>query len=109
MEGRICPAEQWERIQRSFEAVTSKRRFTIVEGTGHVGVGSVVGLGNAEVARRLGIPVVLIGTGGVGSTYDELALNKQLCDNLGVSFMPESCICQDGHLSPFARFANSHT
>ncbi|KAG5189839.1 AAA domain-containing protein [Tribonema minus] len=84
VEGRVDSRAQWERIRRGFEAVVDSHEFTIVEGTGHVGVGSVVGLSNAEVARRLGIPVVLIGTGGLGSTYDELALNKQLCDNLGV-------------------------
>jgi hypothetical protein len=26
-----------------------------------------------------------VGTGGLGSTFDELTLNKKVCDNLGVS------------------------
>lgn len=86
VDGNIDGAAEWDRIERSYEKVSSTNDFTIVEGTGHVGVGSIVGMSNAAVAQRLGLPVVLVGTGGLGSTYDELALNKQVCDNLGVSF-----------------------
>lgn len=43
---------------------------------GHVGVGSVVGLSNARVARELGLEIVLVANGGLGSTFDELELNR---------------------------------
>lgn len=44
--------------------------LTIFEGTGHPGVGSVVGLSNAHVAKMLDAKVIMILTGGIGSTID---------------------------------------
>ncbi|MDV7395457.1 AAA family ATPase, partial [Arthrospira platensis SPKY1] len=43
-------------------------------GTGHPGVGSVVGLSNADVAHLLGAPVILIVEGGIGNTIDRISL-----------------------------------
>lgn len=54
------------------------RSITICEGTGHAGVGSVVGAGNARVAAELGADVVLVANGGLGKAFDELALNRAL-------------------------------
>ena len=53
--------------------------ITICEGTGHAGVGSVVGAGNARVAAELGADVVLVANGGLGRAFDELELNRSLC------------------------------
>jgi BioD-like phosphotransacetylase family protein len=47
----------------------------LVEGTGHAGVGAVVGLSNAVVARLLGAPAVIVSEGGVGRPIDEIVLN----------------------------------
>jgi BioD-like phosphotransacetylase family protein len=47
----------------------------LVEGTGHAGVGAVVGLSNAVVARMLGTPAVIVSEGGVGRPIDEIVLN----------------------------------
>lgn len=47
-------------------------------------MGSVVGMNNADVARLLGLEVLLVGNGGLGSTYDVLALNRSLCRAMGV-------------------------
>jgi BioD-like phosphotransacetylase family protein len=44
----------------------------LVEGTGHAGVGAVIGLSNAVVARMLGTPAVIISEGGVGRPIDEI-------------------------------------
>ena len=46
----------------------------VYEGTGHPGVGSVVDLSNADVARRLNASVIVIAEGGIGSTVDRLAM-----------------------------------
>ena len=56
------------------------RRFAehdvlLIEGTGHAGVGAVVGLSNAVVARLLGAPAVIVSEGGVGRPIDEIVLN----------------------------------
>ena len=56
----------------------------LIEGTGHAGVGAVVGLSNAEVAARLGAPALIISEGGVGKPIDEIVLNHALFARRGV-------------------------
>ena len=56
----------------------------LVEGTGHAGVGAVIGLSNAAVARMLGTPAVIISEGGVGRPIDEIVLNASLFEANGV-------------------------
>ena len=50
----------------------------LVEGTGHAGVGAVIGLSNAAVAASLRVPVIVISEGGVGRPIDEIVLNAAL-------------------------------
>lgn len=71
-------------VQTSWNSLTSSHQFVVVEGTGHVGVGSLFNLNNARVAKELGLEIVLIATGGLGSAYDELSLNLELCKSQGV-------------------------
>ncbi|MEY3051757.1 MAG: hypothetical protein RLY31_1542 [Bacteroidota bacterium] len=52
--------------------------MVVYEGTGHPGVGSVVGLSNAQVADLLQAPVVLVVEGGIGYTIDRINLCKAL-------------------------------
>ncbi len=73
-----------DRICRAFDRVSWEKDFTLIEGTGHAGVGSVFGLSNARVARILGAKVVLVCPGGIGRPIDEVALNKALFDREGV-------------------------
>ncbi|HET9520423.1 MAG TPA: AAA family ATPase [Candidatus Limnocylindrales bacterium] len=56
----------------------------LVEGTGHAGVGAVIGLSNAVVASMLGAPAVIISEGGVGRPIDEIVLNASLFAAHGV-------------------------
>lgn len=84
LDGKIAEIDLKKKIIHAFERVTSVNDFTIVEGTGHVGVGSIVNLNNAAVAKALGLDIVMIVRGGLGSAFDELALNKALCDQYGV-------------------------
>lgn len=72
------------KVQKSYEMVCRGNDFTLVEGTGHVGVGSIVNLNNADVAKLLGLKCVIIASGGLGSSFDALALNKICCDLQGV-------------------------
>ena len=72
------------RIRNSFDRASWEKDFTIIEGTGHAGVGSVFDLSNARVASLLGAKVLLITTGGIGRPIDEIALNKALFDKEGV-------------------------
>lgn len=41
-------------------------------------------MNNADVASLLGLDVLLVGNGGLGSTYDVMVLNKNLCTARGV-------------------------
>ena len=59
----------------------------LIEGTGHAGVGAVVGLSNADVAARMRAPVVIISEGGVGRPIDEIVLNQALFARRGVPLM----------------------
>lgn len=69
-----------ESLDVCFEHLKEHNECLVVEGTGHVGVGSIANLSNAQVAAKLKIPMVLIVSGGIGSCFDSLCLNKALCD-----------------------------
>jgi BioD-like phosphotransacetylase family protein len=73
-----------DKICRAFDRVSWEKDFTLIEGTGHAGVGSVFDLSNARVARLLDAKVVLVSPGGIGRPIDEIALNKALFDKEGV-------------------------
>lgn len=85
IDGKVDPKNQEDRIVSSFQHLSSTHRFVLVEGSGHVGVGSICEINNAKVARLLGIPVVLIVNSGLGSAFDDLSLNVALCKQEGVA------------------------
>jgi BioD-like phosphotransacetylase family protein len=68
------------RILSSFNKLTKGKDSIIIEGTGHAGVGSVIDLSNADVAKMLGAKVLIVSEGGIGRTIDEIMLNKALFD-----------------------------
>ncbi len=72
-----------ERIVEAFRTVARDKDVVVVEGTGHAGVGSILGLSNARVAKLLDIPVILVSQGGIGSSIDELVLNAALFQQAG--------------------------
>lgn len=84
LDGKVDENVLKSKVISSFNTISSQNDFTVVEGTGHIGVGSIVNLNNADVASLLGLDVVLIAKGGLGSAFDELALNKMMCDRLGI-------------------------
>lgn len=84
LDGKIEEGDLRAKIQGSFQKISHHYPYTIVEGTGHVGVGSIVNLNNAKVAALLGLDVIIIASGGLGSAYDELALNIMMCHSQGV-------------------------
>jgi BioD-like phosphotransacetylase family protein len=73
-----------DRICRAFDRVSWEKDFTIIEGTGHAGVGSVFDHSNARVAQLLEAKVIIVSQGGIGRPVDEIALNKALFDQQGV-------------------------
>lgn len=80
LDGKVDENALQEKIESSFKTIQSKNNCLLVEGTGHVGVGSIVNFSNARVASLLGLPLIMIASGGLGSSFDALAVNKALCD-----------------------------
>lgn len=71
-------------IQRASRRLQADYDFVVYEGTGHPGVGSVCDMSNAQVAKMLDAPVVMIVEGGIGSTIDKLNMNLALFRELRV-------------------------
>jgi BioD-like phosphotransacetylase family protein len=85
LDGRISDDSQQELIQSAFVDIAAKSDVVLCEGTGHCAVGSIVNVNNAKVASWLGADMVLVANGGLGRAYDELELNRILCQYHGVN------------------------
>lgn len=84
LNGDFSTDEMEKAVVSAFQKISSENEITIVEGTGHVGVGSIINMSNAKVAAMLGIEMIIIASAGLGSSFDELTLNIALCEELGV-------------------------
>ncbi|OGT99989.1 MAG: cobyrinic acid a,c-diamide synthase [Geobacteraceae bacterium GWC2_48_7] len=73
-----------EKIVTACRKLEEKCDLLIVEGAGHSGVGSVIGLNNAEMSKLVGGPVVMVAGGGIGSVIDSVQLNLALYEKAGV-------------------------
>jgi hypothetical protein len=65
-------------VREAFGRVAAGKEVVVIEGTGHAGVGAVIGLSNARVASMLDAPVIIVSEGGVGRPIDEIVLNCAL-------------------------------
>lgn len=83
LEGKTDPASFVEQICSAASELEKRCDFLIIEGAGHTGVGAVVGLSNAHIAKRLNAPVLMIAGGGVGSAIDAIHLNLSLFRETG--------------------------
>src|SRR3989338_5120601 len=68
LDGKVQAADLIHKISHAFSAIVQRNGMAIVEGTGHTGVGSLVDLNNAQVAALLKIPIILVASGGLGSS-----------------------------------------
>lgn len=84
LDGVIDEKELSKRIEQAFSNIDKANHFTLAEGTGHISVGSIVNMNNAQVASLLKLPIILVAPGGVGSSFDQLALNRAVCEKHGV-------------------------
>ncbi len=78
IDGEIPLAELEERILRAATELEKRCDFLIIEGSGHPGVGSVMKLSNARIARMLDAPILMVTGGGVGSVVDTVSMNLAL-------------------------------
>jgi BioD-like phosphotransacetylase family protein len=67
-----------QQVRTAFVRVAQDKKFVLLEGTGHAGVGAVFDLSNARVAQLLESPVLLVAGGGIGKPVDEILLNVAL-------------------------------
>jgi BioD-like phosphotransacetylase family protein len=65
-------------VREAYARVADQKGVVVLEGTGHAGVGAVIGLSNARVAAMLDAPVIIVSEGGVGRPIDEIVLNAAL-------------------------------
>lgn len=77
-------AEITHKVCNAFDRASWEKDLTIIEGSGHAGVGSVFNMSNARVAKTLGAKAIIVSRGGIGRPIDEIALNKALFDKEGV-------------------------
>jgi uncharacterized protein len=84
IDGRFDPAGYRRQILEACAALEKQCDFLVIEGSGHPGVGSVVGLSNAAVARLLDAEVLLVTGGGIGNVIDAVALDSALFEKEGV-------------------------
>lgn len=85
LDGKIDTALLEKKILNAFYTLSERYSMLVVEGTGHMGVGSIFELNNAKVARLLNLKVILVTTGGLGSSLDNLALAHALCEKYGIT------------------------
>ena len=83
LDGEIPKEYLFERVMEAYRTLESKCDFLIIEGAGHGGVGSVLGMSNARVAKELGAPVLLVSGGGIGNVIDAVSLNLSIFEKEG--------------------------
>lgn len=76
--GKINQPELENRVVSAVRELEKRYDLLIIEGAGHAGVGSIIGLNNAKVAHLLDAPVVIVTGSGIGSVVDSLRLNMAL-------------------------------
>jgi len=78
LRGEISPAELEDRVLKAVEALDRECDFLIVEGAGHSGVGTVLGMSNAHIARLVDAPVLMVTGGGIGNVVDSVGMNAAM-------------------------------
>lgn len=84
LDGKYDESILEQNILESYNRILNENQYTIVEGTGHTGVGTIVNLNNARVASLLGLDMIIVASGGLGSSIDQLALNLIMCEKYNV-------------------------
>jgi BioD-like phosphotransacetylase family protein len=78
LDGEVQGGRLMEKIERACAEMERRCDFLVIEGAGHSGVGSVIGLSNARLAGILDAPVLMVTGGGIGSVVDQVAMNLAL-------------------------------
>lgn len=87
LDGKIRLEDQEALVDTAYQEICKTSQIVLCEGTGHCAVGSIVHASNAQVASWLNAKMIMVANGGLGNTFDELELNKVLCDKEGVEIV----------------------
>ena len=83
LDGELVKEDLEKKILDAIDYLDSKCEFLIVEGAGHSGVGSVLGMSNARLASMVDAPVMMVTGGGVGNVVDSVNMNLALFEQEG--------------------------
>lgn len=83
LDGELSGPDMQKTMLDAIRELDRKNDFLIIEGAGHTGVGSILGLSNARVARLADAPVVMVTGGGVGNVVDAAYMNLALFEKEG--------------------------
>lgn len=79
LDGKISAETLKSQIVEATGELAARCDFLVIEGAGHVGVGSVAGLSNPDMARLLNAPMLMVTDAGIGRVIDNVHLNYALC------------------------------
>lgn len=83
LDGKTNHSVLQEKIIDATRQLEQECDFLIIEGAGHSGVGSVMGLNNAQLAKELDASVLIVAGAGIGHVIDDLHLNLALFRETG--------------------------
>ncbi|HBA86726.1 MAG TPA: cobyrinic acid a,c-diamide synthase [Geobacter sp.] len=81
--GKLDDLSLTDCIVKAVRELEQKYDFLIIEGAGHGGVGAVIGLSNAKVAKLIDAPVMIVSESGIGKVIDAVHLNLALYEREG--------------------------
>lgn len=84
LDGELSAPALQQRMLDAIAELDRKNDFLIIEGAGHTGVGSVIGISNARIARHAGASVLMVTGGGIGNVVDAAFMNLALFQKEGV-------------------------
>ncbi len=84
VDGEISVDDLQQRVLEACHELEKKCDLLIIEGAGHAGVGSILRLSNARIARMLNAPVLMVTGGGLGNVVDSVCMNLALFEKEGV-------------------------
>ncbi|CAH0518043.1 unnamed protein product [Peronospora belbahrii] len=79
--------ELLEKAKQKVEQVGRRKKVVVVDGVGYPAVGAICGVSNAQIAKKIEAPVVLVGTKGVGDAVDLFSLNATYFESHGVKVL----------------------
>jgi hypothetical protein len=68
-------SELLESVHKAVEDISEGKKLVLIDGVGYPSVGSICGISNADTAKVLQAPVILVSKSGVGDAVDSFNLN----------------------------------